>query len=202
MRQWITVSLQAGVPVVDETAKNYVVALSRKSGLAVVEIQKPLYGKPCNGCGMCCDIPCPAITVLHPGEHIAGLPCPRLRLDDKRYNCGLLMEESDQLRKEFISLGTGQNWGCDHVRSEADWERRKRLGPPRVKRGTLRRVNELINILGIQNASSGAANTILLWESVNHPLPVFHSFLPQAFRSENFRDLLDREFIPDVTMRQ
>jgi hypothetical protein len=50
---------------------------------------KPAYGDPCNGCGLCCLTgPCEvAREYLHvPG----GQPCPALEYDFGRYWCGML----------------------------------------------------------------------------------------------------------------
>lgn len=75
--------------------------------IEVGAIPKPLYGTPCNGCGICCLTPCPTIQILHPGEHVYGTPCPRLRERNGRFECGLFTEEEDPLRKEFIEMTTG-----------------------------------------------------------------------------------------------
>lgn len=64
--------------------------------------------------------------------------------------CARYFKKQTQSAGEFIEYATGQNWGCDHVWTDQDMARRKRLGPPRIKHGTFRRVNELIQILGLR----------------------------------------------------
>ena len=71
--------------------------------------EKPAYGDPCNGCGMCClAVPC----VL--AEEFIGAkegPCPALEWDDGRYWCGLLRNA----HKHIPGL-EGKPWADDHIR--------------------------------------------------------------------------------------
>lgn len=77
--------------------------------LKVLEIsKKPLYGEPCNGCGVCClsELCPPAVSVF---GMIAG-PCPALVNVGDRYVCGLV---------PFVGSGDGHEFGigfgCDSI---------------------------------------------------------------------------------------
>lgn len=51
--------------------------------------EKPRWGAPCNGCGVCCAAwPCP-LSRFSLG-HRAG-PCPALVWGEARYHCGLVL---------------------------------------------------------------------------------------------------------------
>lgn len=121
-------------------------------------IEKPVYGMPCNGCGRCCAQPCPAFSILHPGEFRDGQLCPKLRSNGASFYCGLYAEEENPERKEFIRLAAGiVEWGCDHVANDMDWERRKVLLASLRRRVSkdARRVQELVQILGLTTATNG-----------------------------------------------
>jgi hypothetical protein len=51
--------------------------------------RKPLPGKPCNGCGLCCHLArCPvSIDLIGEGDG----PCPALEYSDGRYWCGIVL---------------------------------------------------------------------------------------------------------------
>lgn len=89
---------------------------------------KPLYGSPCNGCGLCCVMEqcplsievfgphslCPALEELPAGGFTCGLIArPRVYLETKA------PELADLLGEAFgVILGAGT--GCDGVASDAD----------------------------------------------------------------------------------
>lgn len=83
-------------------------------------LEKPKFGEPCNGCGLCClSIPCPIARDLI-GAFEA--PCPALEIDEGRYWCGIIRNPSkhiyglgqkpwsDQTIREML-LSSGM-WGC------------------------------------------------------------------------------------------
>jgi hypothetical protein len=79
-----------------------------------LDIEKPAYGSPCNGCGLCCRLEVCYIGKQAFGEEQAA-PCPALMSDGKRYYCGFVIaEETSELRATPIianALGIGK--GCD-----------------------------------------------------------------------------------------
>lgn len=59
-----------------------------KVGLCAEAPDKPEFGAPCNGCGLCCAVEtCPLGMVLF--RRRKG-PCPALEWRDGRYVCGVL----------------------------------------------------------------------------------------------------------------
>jgi hypothetical protein len=86
--------------------------------------QKPKYGEPCNGCGICCNVkPCPA------AEEFLGATsgrCPALEYDGTRFWCGMFRRPSyyasgrtyqsqaiDKVLRPMIAQFTGVNTYCD-----------------------------------------------------------------------------------------
>lgn len=86
-------------------------------------LPKPLYGEPCNGCGLCClAVPCPIAEEL---LSVSVGSCPALEYEDGRFWCGLIRNAHkhlpgmrdkpwvDEYMREFM-LGTGAfNMFCD-----------------------------------------------------------------------------------------
>ncbi len=82
---------------------------------------KPVEGKPCNGCGVCCLAePCPVGMVI--SRKILG-SCSALQwvADERRYRCGLLASPAAHFRWKWLSR-IGMPWarrmisagsGCD-----------------------------------------------------------------------------------------
>ncbi|MFN4148582.1 MAG: hypothetical protein ACK4E4_03430 [Rhodocyclaceae bacterium] len=76
--------------------------------------QKPAFGAPCNGCGVCCALtPCPLSRLSL--RHRDG-SCPALTWQGERYVCGLVVAPQGfirwlprRLRLRWIGVG----WGCD-----------------------------------------------------------------------------------------
>ena len=69
---------------------------------------KPLYGDPCNGCGLCCMAQlCPVATIalkLRPSE----LPCPALiGGPDDTWRCGVMVEPRKWLPVRVAIYGAG-----------------------------------------------------------------------------------------------
>jgi hypothetical protein len=80
--------------------------------------EKPSFGSPCNGCGLCCaaQICQPGSTALglkdaDDGDHPPG-PCPLMRWHDGRFWCGLL--ETERAPGTILTLVTalGIGSGC------------------------------------------------------------------------------------------
>ena len=64
--------------------------------------EKPPFGAPCNGCGMCC-----AVEVCQLGVQAFGAiaaPCPALQFYQGRFWCGLLFLEYEARRQGIIAL--------------------------------------------------------------------------------------------------
>lgn len=77
---------------------------------------KPRFGSPCNGCGICCAVEVCQVGIAVLGEIAA--PCPAMRFADDRFYCGLVLleqsarEQSPDLEPFFFNvLGIGK--GCD-----------------------------------------------------------------------------------------
>jgi hypothetical protein len=85
---------------------------------------KPVYGAPCNGCGLCCIVEQCPISVDLFGQRPR---CPALIDEGGPYSCGLISRPRDYFVDELASycrdriaiiLGAGE--GCDSVANEAD----------------------------------------------------------------------------------
>ena len=88
---------------------------------------KPLYGQPCNGCGLCCLMEqCPiSVEVFGPSAL-----CPALEeLPAGGFTCGLVARprhylpgpvEAADLMGETFAVMLGAGTGCDGVLSDAD----------------------------------------------------------------------------------
>jgi hypothetical protein len=57
-----------------------------------LSLEKPAYGAPCNGCGVCCRAAVCAfgMPVLRPGRSDNAGPCPALEQEGGRAVCGLV----------------------------------------------------------------------------------------------------------------
>ena len=99
------------------------------------EIEKPLIGMPCNGCGICCQI-----RVCYNGAFIQGLvndfgetvpgPCPALvKRPGGNYGCDIYLQPKkyiknrpypeDVLKRNFGHL-IGAGTGCDDIGYSTD----------------------------------------------------------------------------------
>ena len=58
-------------------------------------MDKPKWGSPCNGCGMCCK----AIPCILARDLLAAFegPCPALEFDEGRYWCGLIRNPTQHI---------------------------------------------------------------------------------------------------------
>jgi hypothetical protein len=84
-----------------------------------IDLPKPRYGAPCNGCGLCCKL-----EVCGAGEialaalgHPAQAPCFFLAEIEGLYRCKLVMIEAAKLdrmpeKKTIIADSLGIGWGC------------------------------------------------------------------------------------------
>lgn len=88
-------------------------------------IEKPPYGSPCNGCGLCCEAAlCPLAQHLFGREH--G-PCPAIeKQPDGRKACGLVLHPLNYEKRRTLTLGgermgksaahlIGSGYGCDGI---------------------------------------------------------------------------------------
>lgn len=79
-------------------------------------LQKPEYGKPCNGCGFCCHE-----QICGIGKRVfpdAVAPCPALNWQDGKYRCLVVIAEEEMLKnkpeeKPLVKDMLGVGWGCD-----------------------------------------------------------------------------------------
>ena len=78
-----------------------------------MEIKKPEFGAPCNGCGFCCKNEVCKIGVEAFGEHKA--PCVGLIFDSDEniYRCKLVLIEGRFMKEKLIAKTLGVGLGCD-----------------------------------------------------------------------------------------
>ena len=71
-------------------------------------LDKPAFGSPCNGCGVCCMAePCPvAVTLIDAKDG----PCPALEFKGGRHWCGLLTNAH-----LYIDGLEGKPWASDGI---------------------------------------------------------------------------------------
>lgn len=76
--------------------------------------QKPKFGSPCNGCGLCCATEICAIGKEAFGD-IEG-PCPAIKWVDDKFRCGIVMAEqilqtmnadTFPIVQDFLGVGQG-----------------------------------------------------------------------------------------------
>ena len=82
---------------------------------------KPVIGKPCNGCGLCCLAePCP-VGMLFSGKRRGACSVLRWDAPQRRYVCGLITEPASFVRPRWLA-GAAVGWarrmvaagaGCD-----------------------------------------------------------------------------------------
>jgi len=112
--------------------------------------RKPLHGKPCNGCGVCC-----MVTVCELGQHVFGIgvpgPCPGLAWRDGSAVCSVADEplrhvgrkngERDEiaaLRLYALHLiGAGDGCDCRINGEQPDAEFNRRLARLDIERARL-----------------------------------------------------------------
>ena len=81
--------------------------------------EKPLYGSPCNRCGLCCMAE-PCLVAQAVLGQLEG-SCRALRADGLGgYICGLLNELETQPERDAARLVIGAGMGCDAIRTEED----------------------------------------------------------------------------------
>ena len=73
--------------------------------------EKPAYGTPCNGCGLCCAVEVCAIGKIAFGEVPA--PCPGMLFDEGRFHCKLVLVERLSGMAPRIATALGIGKGCD-----------------------------------------------------------------------------------------
>lgn len=82
--------------------------------------EKPRFGSPCNGCGLCCAVERCGIAVEYLGAGPG--PCPAMVFEDRRFWCGLVRTPhrflgtprfGDELLGKEISRLLGVGKGCD-----------------------------------------------------------------------------------------
>lgn len=76
---------------------------------------KPLFGQPCNHCGLCCRLQlCPVAEIMFKKEDCIEPPCPALYIANNKALCGLVMDEHTLFTKDrqLISNALGIGCGC------------------------------------------------------------------------------------------
>jgi hypothetical protein len=73
-------------------------------------LQKPKYGNPCNGCGLCCHMEVCSIGRLAFETDIA--PCPGIVYGAGRAWCALVLSESTLGGPQLIAEALGVGKGC------------------------------------------------------------------------------------------
>lgn len=99
------------------------------------DIERPGYGKPCNGCGKCCQEEACELSLEYLKS--AKAPCVALEFKDGRYWCGLITNPAKHLglpewAYEFAMIELSPKFanalavsqGCDAYFGDSD-ERRK-----------------------------------------------------------------------------
>lgn len=99
-------------------------------------VEKPRYGEPCNGCGMCCiAVQCPVSTALFGEQEL----CPALEQAGIALACGLMRNTADYVPDlpawggkaltEVFSLMIGSGLGCDGADENDSEERQEAFRP-------------------------------------------------------------------------
>lgn len=87
---------------------------------AVNRLEKPSWGEPCNGCGMCCTVEVCGLALVVLG--VVPAPCPAMDWDGARFRCGLVTTPSRYTGRpadQDLVVGTiaarmlGVGRGCD-----------------------------------------------------------------------------------------
>lgn len=78
-------------------------------------IQKPEFGSPCNGCGLCCIAEQCLLSIEIFGE-MPG-PCQALEFDEGRFYCGVL-RKAPYVVQPIIAYALGIGAGCDSEEEE------------------------------------------------------------------------------------
>jgi len=99
-------------------------------------LPKPLYGDPCNGCGVCCIAEQCCISLAIFGE---AEICPALEQAGRSMACGLVRNTADYVPEigawggktltETFALMVGAGAGCDGTMSDADVAREAEFRP-------------------------------------------------------------------------
>jgi hypothetical protein len=76
--------------------------------------EKPAFGSPCNGCGLCCALEVCKVGVVVFGKDVAA-PCPAMQFESGRFRCGVV-QMSDALGGPgaiLLRQQMGIAHGCD-----------------------------------------------------------------------------------------
>lgn len=71
---------------------------------------KPVYGSPCNGCGLCCALE--LCTIAQFEDPTAKAPCKHLVYQENRTICALVKTEIDNNMKPLLQKLLGIGNGC------------------------------------------------------------------------------------------
>lgn len=72
--------------------------------------EKPLFGMPCNGCGLCCQMEICAIGAAAFPK--ATAPCPALRFAGSNFRCAIVEAEAAAGMEPVIADALGIGRGC------------------------------------------------------------------------------------------
>ena len=113
--------------------------------------EKPRYGDPCNGCGMCCqEAPCPLGKIIF--DQFQG-PCPAIELDGDKVTCGLVanpiaynfagvLEYGNEATSQAAALLVGTGVGCD---TQANGEIVNPAAVEKLRTSAMRLKREVVN---------------------------------------------------------
>lgn len=100
-----------------------------------MKAEKPLYGSPCNGCGLCClSIQCRLSLDMFGVQ----TRCPALMDAGSRYACGLIAQPDrhfgDRAAEAAMAAGLALGIGtyCDSATNAADWKAARRIDRERA----------------------------------------------------------------------
>lgn len=84
------------------------------------DLDKPSYGSPCNGCGLCCRLEVCQVgrmTMREAGYFEVSTPCPFIVESDGIARCAVVLSEQDSFKRgdvtdPVIARALGIGWGC------------------------------------------------------------------------------------------
>ena len=82
------------------------------NAISPIAPEKPRFGQPCNGCGLCCAAEVCKIGLSVLGED-AKAPCELMLFDEGRFWCKLVLVENLAGMEPVIAEALAAGKGCD-----------------------------------------------------------------------------------------